>query len=70
LDNDAFVLQASRLYCLSSPQLGDVEAVEGTTVPPAPHLALAERLGPVDLGDRDGQDFELPVDFPDSFVAA
>src|SRR5262247_3332134 len=31
LDNDEFVLQASRLYCLPSPQLGDVEAVEGTT---------------------------------------
>jgi len=63
-------LQASRLYCWSSPQLDDVEAVEGTTTPTALHLALVERLGPVDVGDRDGQDFELPADLPDSLVAA
>jgi hypothetical protein len=53
---------------LSSPQLDDVEAVEGTTT--ALHLALVERLGPVDVGDRDGQDFELPVNLLDSLVAA
>jgi hypothetical protein len=63
-------LQASRLYCWSSPQLDDVEAVEGTTTPTALHLALVERLGPVDVGDRDGQDFERPVDLPDCLVAA
>jgi len=62
-------LQASRLYCWSSPQLDDVEAVEGTTTPTA-LLALVERLGPVDVGDRDGQDFERPVDLPDCLVAA
>jgi hypothetical protein len=55
---------------LSSPQLDGVEAVEGTTTPTALHLALVERLGPVGVGDRDGQDFELPVDLPDSLVAA
>jgi hypothetical protein len=53
---------------LSSPQLDDVEAVEGTTTPTALHLALAEGLGPV--GDRYGQAFELPVDLPDSLIAA